>query len=150
MVIIDYFQSFYHKPAERKPPKALALINQHVTVQTTYIINQYNPPIRIIAQLLTTLKLCTLIFISEWRDLEFSVDFERLIFEKLLHGSFIYSQSFYQKFVEEKTPQKYIFFHISNEDYIVNVCTRYFASLPFIKCNTELFSFPLLSILRVH
>ena len=34
--------------------------------------------------------------------------------------------------------------------YTLNVCTRHFASLPFIKCNTELFSFLLLSILRVH
>ena len=30
------------------------------------------------------------------------------------------------------------------------MCTKHFASLPFTKCNTELFSFLLLLILRVH
>ena len=34
--------------------------------------------------------------------------------------------------------------------YILNGCTIHFASLVFIECKTELFSFMLLSILRVH
>ena len=33
-------------------------------------------------------------FKREWRDLQFNVASERQIFEKLFHGSFIYSQSF--------------------------------------------------------
>ena len=33
-------------------------------------------------------------FIQEWQDLQFKVDFERQIFEKLFYGRFIYSQRF--------------------------------------------------------
>ena len=52
------------------------------------------------------------IFIRERRDLQFNVDSERQFFEKLFHGSFIYSQSFYQKSAERKSPKKYFFiFH---------------------------------------
>ena len=40
--------------------------------------------------------------IHERRDLQFSVDYEWQIFEKLLHGRFIYSQSFCQKSAERK------------------------------------------------
>ena len=51
-------------------------------------------------------------FIRERRDLQFNVDSERQFFEKLFHGSFIYSQSFCQKSAERKSPKKYFFiFH---------------------------------------
>ena len=50
-------------------------------------------------------------FIHESRDLQFNVDSERQIFEKLFHGRFIYSQSFCQKSADRKSPKKY-FFHI--------------------------------------
>ena len=33
----------------------------------------------------------TLVFIREWRNLQFNIDSERQIFEKLFHGSIIYS-----------------------------------------------------------
>ena len=46
--------------------------------------------------------------IGEWLDLQFNLDFEWQILEKLFHGRFIYSQSFCQKSAEN-----YIFFHIS-------------------------------------
>ena len=39
-------------------------------------------------------------FIHEWLDLQFNVDSERQIFEKLFHGSLFYSQSFCQKSAE--------------------------------------------------
>ena len=42
-------------------------------------------------------------FMREWRDLQFNVDSELQIFEKLFHGNFIYSQSFYQKSAERKS-----------------------------------------------
>ena len=44
-------------------------------------------------------------FMREWRDLQFNVDSERQIFEKLFHGNFIYSQSFCQKSGERKSPR---------------------------------------------
>ena len=51
-------------------------------------------------------------FIREWRNLQFNVDSERQIFEKLFHGRFIYLQSFCQKSAERKSPKKYFFiFH---------------------------------------
>ena len=46
-------------------------------------------------------------FMREWRDLQFNVDSELQIFEKLFHGNFIYSQSFCQKSAERKLPKKY-------------------------------------------
>ena len=48
-------------------------------------------------------------FIHGWRVLQFNVDSERQIFEKLFHDRFIYSQSFYQKSTEKKSPKKYFF-----------------------------------------
>ena len=49
-------------------------------------------------------------FICEWWDLQFKVDFEGQIFEKLFRGRFIYSQSFCQKSAERKSPKKYFSF----------------------------------------
>ena len=51
-------------------------------------------------------------FVREWRDLQFNVDFERQIFEKLFHGRFIYSQSFCQKSAERKSPKKYFSYFV--------------------------------------
>ena len=48
--------------------------------------------------------------IGKWRDLQFNIDSERQIFNKLFHGSFIYSQSFCQKSAERKSSKIYIFF----------------------------------------
>ena len=49
-------------------------------------------------------------FIHEWLDLQFKIDSERQIIEKLFHGRLIYSQSFCQESVERKSP-KYIYFY---------------------------------------
>ena len=49
-------------------------------------------------------------FIREWRDLQFNVDSERHIFQKLFHIKLIYCQSLCQKSAEKKSPNKY--FHI--------------------------------------
>ena len=38
-----------------------------------------------------------------------TVDSELQVFEKLFHGNFIYSQRFYQKSAERKSPKKYFF-----------------------------------------
>ena len=51
-------------------------------------------------------------FIREWRDIQFNVDSERQIFEKLFHGNFIYSQSFCQKSAVRKSPKKYFSYFI--------------------------------------
>ena len=51
-------------------------------------------------------------FIRERWDLQFNVDSERQIFEKLFHGSFIYSQSFCQKSAERKSPKKYFLYFV--------------------------------------
>ena len=53
--------------------------------------------------------LCALIFIHEWRDLQFSIDSERQIFEKLFHSRLSYLQSFCQKSAERKSQKKYFF-----------------------------------------
>ena len=48
-------------------------------------------------------------FIREKRDLQYNVDSEQQIFEKIFHCRFIYSQSFCQKSAERKSPKKYFF-----------------------------------------
>ena len=57
----------------------------------------------------TTYVMCVN-FIHKRRDLQFKVDSERQIFEKLFHVNFINPQSFCQKSAERKSPKKY--FHI--------------------------------------
>ena len=51
-------------------------------------------------------------FMREWRDLQFNVDSERQIFEKLFHGNFIYSQSFCQKSAARKSAKKYFSYSV--------------------------------------
>ena len=62
----------------------------------------------------TTYVMCVN-FICEWGDLQFKVDSERQIFEKLFHGRFIYSQSFSQKSAERKSPKKYFSYFIFDD-----------------------------------
>ena len=76
----------------------------YLLIACTYVIDHYNPSVRITAQLLTPLMLCALICIHQRRDLEFNVDSERQIFEKLFHGRLI-TDSFCQKFAERTTAQ---------------------------------------------
>ena len=45
-------------------------------------------------------------FVRDWRDLQFNVDSERQIFEKLFNGNLFYSQSFCQKSAQRKLPKK--------------------------------------------
>ena len=54
----------------------------------TYINGHYNPSVSITAQLLTALMLCALNFIRERRNLQFTGDSERQMFEKLFQGRF--------------------------------------------------------------
>ena len=54
-------------------------------------------------------------FIREWRDLQFNVDSEQQIFEKLFHGRFVYSQSFCHKSAERKSPKKYFSYFIFDD-----------------------------------
>ena len=70
-------------------------------------------------------------FIREWwtlncGSLQFNVDSERRSFKKLFHGRFIYSQSFWQKCVEKKSPKKYFSYFIF-DDWPV-IWTQTFAS----------------------
>ena len=60
-------------------------------------------------------------FIRQWHDLQFKIDSERQISEKLFHGRFIYSQSFCQKSSERKWPKE-IFF-------------SYFMLMPDMRCE---------------
>ena len=54
-----------------------------------------------------------LILIHKWRDLQFKVDSERQIFEKLFMAILINSQSFSQKSVEAKSAKKYFLYFVS-------------------------------------
>ena len=49
----------------------------------TYIIGHYNPSVRIIDLVSHTTSVVCVNFIHEWRDLQFKVDSEQQIFEKL-------------------------------------------------------------------
>ena len=64
-------------------------------------------------------------FIRKWWDLQFNVDSEQQIFEKLSHGRFIYSQSFCQKSAESKSPKKYFSYFIFDDWFASNKPTHY-------------------------
>ena len=76
-------------------------------MQVTYIIGHYNPSVRIIDLVSQSTYVVCFNFIHKWRDLQFKVDSERQISWETLHGNFIYSQSFCQKFAETKSSKKY-------------------------------------------
>ena len=74
------------------------------------IIGHYNPSVRIIDLVSHITYVVCVNFIHKWRDLLFKADSERQIFWifwETFHGNFIYSQSFYQKSAERKSPKKY-------------------------------------------
>ena len=81
----------------------------------TYIIGHYNPSVRITEKVSHTTHVVCVNFIREWLDLQFNIDSERQIFEKLFHGRFIYSQSFCQKSTERKSPKKYFSYLIFDD-----------------------------------
>ena len=63
----------------------------------------------------TTYVVC-INFIHKWRDLQFKFDFERQIFEKILHGDFIDFHSFRQKSAERKSLKKYLHIFVLMSD----------------------------------
>ena len=99
-----------HNCATRnKWPKWLA----HTQLTTyTYIINHYNPSVRIIDLVSHTTNVVCVNFIHKWRDLLFKVDSEQQIFWETFHDNFIYSQSFCQKSAERKSPKKYFSYFV--------------------------------------
>ena len=73
--------------------------------------------------------LCVLILYMWW-DLQFKVDSERQIFEKIFMAIFIDPQSFCQKSAERKSPKKYFFvlcfdFWGSKPSFTSNMLTHY-------------------------
>ena len=91
----------------------------------TFIIGHYNPSVRIKAQLLTPLMQCVN-FIRKRRELQFNVDSERQISEKVFHGRFISSQNFCQKSAERKSTKKYFSYFIFDDS--PRIRTQAFAS----------------------
>ena len=81
----------------------------------TYIIGHYNPSVRITAELLTPLMLRALNFIREWRDLQFNIDSERQIFEKLFHGRFIFTLKVLLKIRWEEVAEEIFFYFIFDD-----------------------------------
>ena len=65
-------------------------------------------------------------FLHEWRDLQFKVDYERQIFEKLFMAICNYSQSFCQKSVEFSASflKSHFFFwqFFSSSDFLPEIC----------------------------
>ena len=77
-----------------------------------YIIGHYNPSVRIIDLVSHTTCVVCVNSIHKWRDLQFKVDSERQLFEKLFRAILFYSQSFCQKSAERKSPKKYFSYFI--------------------------------------
>ena len=76
----------------------------------TYIIDHYNPSVRITAGLLTPLMLCALIlYVSGGTYSLMSTPNDIFFFWEAFHGNFICSQSFCQQSAERKSPTKYFF-----------------------------------------
>ena len=91
-----------------------------ISDQLTYIHNWSLQPFSQDQVSHTIYVLCVLIFIHKRQNLQFKVDSERQIFEKLFMAVFIYSQSFCQKSAERKSPKKY-----SNPGFSSNKPTHY-------------------------
>ena len=68
----------------------------------TYVIGHYIPLSQHYDLASHTAHVVSINFLQKWRDLQSNVDSEWQIFEKLLYGRYICSQSFCQKFVERK------------------------------------------------
>ena len=83
-------------------------------IQThTYIIGHYNPSVKIIDLVShTTYVVCVIFCIRKRRVVQFKVDSERQIFEKLLMAIVIYSQNYCQKSAERKSPKKYFLYFV--------------------------------------
>ena len=77
-----------------------------------YIIDHFNPSVRIIDLVSHTTYVVCVNFIDKWRDLQFKVDSERQIFEKLFMAVLIHTQNFCQKSAERKSPKKYILYFV--------------------------------------
>ena len=76
------------------------------------IIGYYNPLVRIIDLGSHTTYIVCVNLIHKLRDLQFKVDSERKIFWKTFDVNFIYSQSFYPKSAERKSPKKYSLYFV--------------------------------------
>ena len=61
----------------------LCLLIFHLMYIHTYMIGHYNPSVRIIDLVSHTTYVFRVNFIHKWRDLQFKVDSERQVFEKL-------------------------------------------------------------------
>ena len=87
--------------------------NFYKHIHITYILNWSLQPFSQDYDLVshTTYVVCVN-FVHEWRDLQFKVDSERQIFDKVFIAIYIYSQSFCQKSAERKSPKKYFFYFI--------------------------------------
>ena len=98
------------------------------------IIGDCNSSVRITSEFLMPLVMWLLvIYIHEWRDLQFKVDSKRHIFDKLFLTIFFYNHSICQKYGEKKSPWKFfshfhlleIFPGISTRDLARNKLTCY-------------------------
>ena len=102
-----------------------------------FVNSLYNPSVSIttyIAQHITYFMRVN--FKYDWRNLQFKIDFDRQIFEKLLNGNFIYSYGFWPEICWEELAEE-IFLHILfywrclsfNRDLMYNKPAHY--SLPY-------------------
>ena len=106
---------------------AMKRIFMESTYIHTYIIGHYKQPFSQDYGLAShTTHVECVNFIHERWDLQFNVDSEWQIFEKLFHGRFIYSQSFCLKCAERKSPRKYFLYFIF--DVSSGIRTQAFAS----------------------
>ena len=84
------------------------------------IIDHYNPSVRIIDLASHTTYVVCVNFIHNWWDLQFKVDSERQIFEKLFTAISFNSQSFCQISAERKSPKRYFSYFILMSDLGLN------------------------------
>ena len=76
------------------------------------IIGYYNPSARILDLVFHTTYVVCVNDMHKWRGLQLNVDLERQCFDKLFHGNFIYSQSFYNKSAEKTSPKQYFYYFV--------------------------------------
>ena len=81
---------------------------QQITYIHTYIIGHYNPSVRIIDQASHITYVVCVHFIHKWWNLQFKVESERQIFEKLLHSNFYLLSEFFVRRLLRGSRQRYI------------------------------------------
>ena len=88
------------------------VVRNNLAKHHTYIIDYYNPSVRIFDLVYHTIHVMCISFTDKWRDQRFKVDSEQETFLEIIHDNFVYSQSFCHKSADRNQPKKLLLYFI--------------------------------------